>query len=223
MLNKKFTPKRTVCKVTFSIPSEIVAKEVALVGDFNDWNWDQGTIMKSSKAEYKAIIELPVGKEYAFRYWIDQQKWENDWAADAYVPSPFVGVDNSIVIIDDVEVAAPAAKKTTAPTKKAAAPAKKKVAKTAKKKVAKPTKDSLKKIEGIGPKIEKLLNARDITTFKGLAKAKQSLLQEILQEAGSRYKMHDPTTWPEQAALAAKGQWDELKTLQDELKGGKRK
>jgi hypothetical protein len=33
--------------------------------------------------------------------------------------------------------------------------------------------------------------------------------------------MHDPTTWPEQAKMAADGNWDELKTLQDNLKGGK--
>ena len=33
--------------------------------------------------------------------------------------------------------------------------------------------------------------------------------------------MHDPTTWPQQSALAAEDKWDELNTLQDELKGGK--
>ncbi|RME13236.1 MAG: 50S ribosomal protein L17, partial [Bacteroidetes bacterium] len=37
-----------------------------------------------------------------------------------------------------------------------------------------------------------------------------------------RYKMHDPTTWPQQAALAAKGEWDKLAKLQKELKGGKK-
>jgi len=33
--------------------------------------------------------------------------------------------------------------------------------------------------------------------------------------------MHDPTTWPQQAGMAAKGEWDALKTWQDELQGGK--
>jgi len=41
-------------------------------------------------------------------------------------------------------------------------------------------------------------------------------------EVNSRYKMHDPTTWPKQAKLAADGKWDELKKLQDELDGGKK-
>ena len=38
MLLKKFTPKRTVCKVTFTMPVEAVKKQVAIAGDFNDWN-----------------------------------------------------------------------------------------------------------------------------------------------------------------------------------------
>ena len=45
--------------------------------------------------------------------------------------------------------------------------------------------------------------------------------QEVLEEAGSRYKMFDPTTWPQQAKLAADGEWEKLEKLQDELKGGK--
>ncbi len=82
-------------------------------------------------------------------------------------------------------------------------------------------KDDLKKIEGIGPKIAQLLIDSNITTFNKLSKTKFEKLKKILSEAGSRYKMHDPGTWAEQAALAAKGDWDKLKTFQDFLKGGK--
>ena len=46
-------------------------------------------------------------------------------------------------------------------------------------------------------------------------------IKEILEAAGSRYKMHDPTTWPKQAALAAEGKFEELKAWQDKLSGGK--
>jgi len=42
-----------------------------------------------------------------------------------------------------------------------------------------------------------------------------------LTDAGPRYQMHDPTSWPQQSGLAAKGKWEELKTLQDKLDGGK--
>ncbi len=81
--------------------------------------------------------------------------------------------------------------------------------------------DDLKKIEGIGPKIEQLLNAGGITTFADLAMADVAQLKAILDEAGSRYRMHDPSTWPKQSALAASGDWAKLKVLQEELNGGK--
>ena len=90
----------------------------------------------------------------------------------------------------------------------------------AKKKKA-PKLDDLKIVEGIGPKIEGLLKAGDINTWAELAVAPVERLQEILTAAGSRYKMHNPSTWPQQAGLAATGKWDELEKLQDELNGGR--
>ena len=82
-------------------------------------------------------------------------------------------------------------------------------------------KDDLKKIEGIGPKIEELLNNAGITTFAILAQTQASKIKDILEAAGGRYKSHDPTTWPAQAEMAAAGEWDKLKAWQDELDGGK--
>jgi predicted flap endonuclease-1-like 5' DNA nuclease len=81
--------------------------------------------------------------------------------------------------------------------------------------------DDLKKIEGVGPKIAELLIAAGIATFDALSKAKADKIKAILTAAGSRYTMHDPTTWPKQAKLAAAGKWDELKKWQAELNGGK--
>ncbi len=81
--------------------------------------------------------------------------------------------------------------------------------------------DDLKKIEGIGPKIAELLNEGGIVTFADLAAAPVERVQEILDAAGSRYKIHNPTTWGQQAQMAADGKWDELKAWQDELNGGK--
>ncbi len=81
--------------------------------------------------------------------------------------------------------------------------------------------DDLKKIEGVGPKISELLTNAGMGTFQAVADADPAAIKEILVAAGSRYQMHDPTTWPQQAKLAAEGKWDELKTLQDELDGGK--
>lgn len=84
-------------------------------------------------------------------------------------------------------------------------------------------KDDLKKIEGIGPKCAEHLNNGGINTFAELADAKIERVQEILDEAGPRYKIINPSTWAEQAALARDGKWDELKVLQDQIDGGVKK
>ena len=86
---------------------------------------------------------------------------------------------------------------------------------------APPMPDDLTRIEGIGPKISSLLQAAGIMTFAQLATTDVSRLKQIIAEAGLT-ALANPTTWPEQASLAAAAQWDALETLQDELKGGRR-
>jgi predicted flap endonuclease-1-like 5' DNA nuclease len=81
--------------------------------------------------------------------------------------------------------------------------------------------DDLKAVEGIGPKIEGLLKADGIDTWRKLSNAQVSTIQDILTKAGKRYKLADPTTWPKQAGMCADGKWDELETYQDQLNGGK--
>lgn len=81
--------------------------------------------------------------------------------------------------------------------------------------------DDLKIIEGIGPKIAEIFAAAGISTFVKLAATDVAKLREILDGAGSKFAAHDPTTWPQQAKLAAEGKMDALKVLQDELQGGR--
>ena len=100
-----------------------------------------------------------------------------------------------------------------------AKPAKKAAAKPAAKKTAKG--DDLKKIEGIGPKAAEALTNAGIDTFAKLAKAEPANIKEILVAASSRLAHLEPGTWPQQSELAAAGNWDELKVLQDKLDGGK--
>jgi len=94
-------------------------------------------------------------------------------------------------------------------------------ASTVKKGVAKSMQDDLKKVEGIGPKIEKLLQRAGIMTWSDLAKASPSRLKGILNDAGKRYQVHDPSTWPEQAGYARDGKWNKLKEYQDFLNKGR--
>jgi large subunit ribosomal protein L27 len=81
--------------------------------------------------------------------------------------------------------------------------------------------DDLKLVEGIGPKIEELMHAAGITTWAQLAAASNETLEAILDEAGPRFRIHDPATWSKQAAMADAAQWEELEAYQDHLKGGK--
>ena len=82
-------------------------------------------------------------------------------------------------------------------------------------------KDDMKVIEGIGPKIAELLADVGIDTWEKLSMTSPYRLREILEGGGPQYNIHDPETGRKQAGLAAYGKWDELKTLQDELSGGK--
>lgn len=83
--------------------------------------------------------------------------------------------------------------------------------------------DDLKVIEGIGPKIASVLNAVGISSFRQLADLSPARILEILGNADPRLlRLADPTTWPQQAQLAADGAWDELQKLTGQLKGGRK-
>ncbi len=81
--------------------------------------------------------------------------------------------------------------------------------------------DDLKKIEGVGPKIADVLTAAGLATFSDVANSSAEDIKKILDEADGNFGSHDPSTWADQAKLAADGKWDELKKWQDELDGGK--
>jgi|GEM_PF-1680631 len=82
--------------------------------------------------------------------------------------------------------------------------------------------DNLKRIEGIGPKLEEMLNENQIFTFSQLSNTSIAKLQSILDDGGEAYRIHDPATWPEQAKLLAEGRIEEFEELTLVLKGGRR-
>jgi len=137
------------------------------------------------------------------------------------VTAPAEAVDNKAVVKEVTAEAAAAAP--TAPLTDDAQGEKAQKAEEAKPEpeVVEHTPDDFTKIEGIGPKINQIMIDGGVTTYAAMAYAKPEQLKDILAAAGNRYKMHNPTTWPTQAKLAEEGKWDELKTLQDELDGGK--
>lgn len=295
-MKKQFFANKNACLVTFELPKEATkgVKAVTVYGEFNEWK--PLKLKKKKDGCFSLDIELETGKEYQFRYLLDNDRWENDWNADSYILSPYVGIENSVVNVPTNEASAETkvtrrvinkqtatvekkskkvkakkaekkAKKVEKKTAKSATKAKKATKATAKKVVSKAKtkaapkkattkkvtvkaapkkstakkvvakkvtatktaikktvaskKDDLKKIEGIGPKIAEHLQNAGIKTFAALSKASVSKLNGILEKAGPRYKMHVPTSWPKQAALAVKGDWAGLEKLQAQLKGGR--
>lgn len=113
------------------------------------------------------------------------------------------------ILLPEIETAPPesaAVKKTTKTSGEKPAPAMKA--------------ERLERIEGIGPKVAGLLNAAGIRTFAQLAEADVEQIRQILKE--NRLNFINPSTWAEQARLAAGGRWQELDALQNKLKGGQR-
>lgn len=96
MLKKRFSKDGKKCRVTFDLPADVNAEKASLCGEFNDWDKEAQPMKKLKDGGFTAGLTLEVGKEYRFRYWLDGNRWENDWAADAYRPNEF-GTDDSIV------------------------------------------------------------------------------------------------------------------------------
>ena len=85
--------------VTFTLPSEVGAGDVALCADFNNWTAGSIPLSRGGDGAWQVTVPLEPGNTYRFRYLLDGQRWENAWQADRYEPNPF-GSDNSVVIVD---------------------------------------------------------------------------------------------------------------------------
>ena len=202
-------------KITFTLPAAniIGASKCVLLGEFNNWNLEEGVYLKKqADGSMTAEVELTAGQDYQYRYLLSNGRWVNDDAEKITSEMSGYPVVNSIVRVPAIIEM----EKTTQ-----SKPANPKTVKT--KTAAKPVvvKDDLAKVEGIGKKIEALLYKNKIYTYKQLSKTTIKTLNEILDAAGNRYSMHNPGTWPKQAKLAAEAKWEDLELLQKHLKGGK--
>lgn len=96
MVKKTYSKTGRICRVTFDVPAEFEASNAAVVGEFNAWNPDATPMKRRKNGSYTATVSLEPGREYRFRYRLDEDRWENDPAADAYVHNHF-GSQDSIV------------------------------------------------------------------------------------------------------------------------------
>ncbi len=101
MFTKKYLKTKPVCKVTFRVLKKDIgpAKSVKIVGEFNNWDEKSPTMKKLKSGDFSFIINLDKDKAYQFRYLVDDKKWINDGSADAYLPSPYPGIDNSVIAL----------------------------------------------------------------------------------------------------------------------------
>ncbi len=97
-ITKKPLKVRPECRVTFSYqPEDGKPHRVELRGDFNGWGEDHLPLKRQRDGSYRVTLNLPKDGEYAFRYLIDEECWDNDEAADGYAPNPFGTGDNGVL------------------------------------------------------------------------------------------------------------------------------
>jgi len=83
--------------------------------------------------------------------------------------------------------------------------------------------DDLTVIDGIGPRVSSVLRSAGVTSFSKLAERETEEIQGILvAENPSLTRLTDPSTWHEQARMAADNDWEGLKALQDGIKEERR-
>jgi 1,4-alpha-glucan branching enzyme len=93
---RKRRSRNGTCKVTFELPAPRDVTGAHLCGEFNDWSTSATPMTRREDGTFQATVTLDTGRSYRFRYLLDGERWENDWAADDYVPNEYGG-DDSVV------------------------------------------------------------------------------------------------------------------------------
>jgi hypothetical protein len=101
--------------VTFVLDPRVEATRAAVCGEWDDWSTNAQVMERAAEGGFRLTVELPAGRAYRFRYLLDGERWENDWAADAYVPNGFGGEDSLVdltALAEEVPAVTGAAKAT---------------------------------------------------------------------------------------------------------------
>ena len=94
MVKKHYSKTGRSCRVTFDLPAEVNATKASLCGDFNAWSSTANTMKHRKDGRFSITVSLEAGRSYRFKYLIDDNRWENDWAADGYAANEFGGEDS---------------------------------------------------------------------------------------------------------------------------------
>jgi len=98
MLKKNYSKTGNACRVTFKLPAEVTAETAHLCGEFNEWSPTKHAMKKLKDGSFSITVSLEPGQSYRFRYLLDNERWENDWDADAYVANQY-GTEDSLIKI----------------------------------------------------------------------------------------------------------------------------
>jgi 1,4-alpha-glucan branching enzyme len=100
-LKKMYYKNKKFCKVTFSLPKEMVGtgRVVYVLGDFNAWNPQADQMQPDKNGSFTKSLDLMIEQSYEFRYLIDNQIWKNEVEADRFAPSPYADSENSVVMV----------------------------------------------------------------------------------------------------------------------------
>ncbi len=92
-------------KITFTLAAQVIdnATSALLLGDFNNWDLNSGSVMTLQKdGSLKATINLEFGKTYQYRYLLNTGTWINDENAAEFVPT--YQIQNCVITIPEKKV-----------------------------------------------------------------------------------------------------------------------
>ncbi|MEW6601678.1 MAG: PilZ domain-containing protein, partial [Nitrospirota bacterium] len=71
-LQKNYLDDGKECEVSFLLPQEAAkdASNIAIVGDFNDWNSTAAPMIRNQNGDFQITLKLASGREYRFKYLI---------------------------------------------------------------------------------------------------------------------------------------------------------
>jgi hypothetical protein len=82
--------------VGFRLPAAVNAHSAHVCGEFNGWSTTADPMDRLDDGSFELTRALRVGRRWHFRYLLDGDRWENDWAADDYTSNAF-GDHDSVV------------------------------------------------------------------------------------------------------------------------------
>ncbi len=100
-VTKQYYKTKSYCKVTFRLSKKMAgnARKVAIAGDFNDWKSELTPMKALKNGDFTASLQLAKGREYQYRYVLDDLKWITDDSADSQVYCDFACAHNAVVVV----------------------------------------------------------------------------------------------------------------------------